>query len=147
MQKRLEELSWRTQPRSLNNGDRGEVGEVFDSKPGEVMASPPISLKAHQQKKIAQSQWSLLPSASGKLVISILKSYRALPPPEAGLLRPKRRSLCFNKSSATMIQALVHEEFPDASLRGPSIQLIQSHLLSPPAEGRDPFFQWHNTPK
>jgi hypothetical protein len=43
MQKRLEELSWRTQPRSLNDA-------VLDSKPGEVI-SPPISLA--QQKKIA----------------------------------------------------------------------------------------------
>jgi hypothetical protein len=32
IQKRLEELSGRTQPRSLNNGDHGEVEEVFDSK-------------------------------------------------------------------------------------------------------------------
>jgi len=40
MRNRLEGLSWRTQPRSLNNGDQGEVVEVFDSKPGEVMASP-----------------------------------------------------------------------------------------------------------
>ncbi len=53
MRKRLEELSWRTQPRSLNNGDHGEVVGVFDSKPGEAVASSPISLKAHQQKKIA----------------------------------------------------------------------------------------------
>ena len=45
MRKRLEELNWRTPPRSLNNG-------VFDSKPGEVLASPPISLKV-QKKKIA----------------------------------------------------------------------------------------------
>jgi hypothetical protein len=52
MRKRLEELNWRTQPRSLNDGDYGEVVEVCDSKPGEVAASPPISLKA-QQKKIA----------------------------------------------------------------------------------------------
>ena len=44
--KRLEELSWRTQPRSFHNGDHGEVVEVFDSKPGEVVASPPISVKA-----------------------------------------------------------------------------------------------------
>jgi hypothetical protein len=50
MRKRLEELNWRTQPRSLNNGDRGEVVEVFDSKPAEVVASPPISL---EQQKIA----------------------------------------------------------------------------------------------
>jgi hypothetical protein len=45
MRRRLEELNWRTQPGSLNEG-------VFDSKPAEVVASPPISL-AQQQKKIA----------------------------------------------------------------------------------------------
>ena len=48
MRKRLEELSGRTQPRSLNNGDHGEAVKVFDSKP-EVVASPPISLA--QQRK------------------------------------------------------------------------------------------------
>jgi hypothetical protein len=52
MRKRLEELNWRTQPRSLNNGDHGEVVKVFDSKPGEAVAGTPISL-AQQQKKIA----------------------------------------------------------------------------------------------
>ena len=52
MRKRLEELNWRAQPRSLSNGDHGEVVEVFDSEPAEVLASPPISL-AQQQKKIA----------------------------------------------------------------------------------------------
>jgi hypothetical protein len=51
MRKRLEELSWRTQPHSLNNGDHGEVVGGFDSKPGEVVASPPIS--SAQQQKIA----------------------------------------------------------------------------------------------
>ena len=45
MRRRLEELNWRTQPGSPSNG-------VFDSKPAEVVASPPISL-AQQQKKIA----------------------------------------------------------------------------------------------
>ncbi len=45
MRKRLEELNWRTQPRSLNDG-------VFDSKPGEVISTP-VSLKAQQEKKIA----------------------------------------------------------------------------------------------
>jgi hypothetical protein len=43
MRKRLEELNWRTPPHSLNKG-------VFDSKPGEVVASPPISLAQHQKK-------------------------------------------------------------------------------------------------
>jgi len=51
MRKRLEELNWRTQPRSLNNRDQGEVLGGFDSKPGEVVASPPISLKARKRKK------------------------------------------------------------------------------------------------
>ena len=37
MRKRLEELNWRTLPRSLDNGDRGEVVELFDSKPAEVV--------------------------------------------------------------------------------------------------------------
>ena len=45
MRRRLEELNWRTQSRSLNNGG-------FDSKPAEVLASPPISL-AQREKKIA----------------------------------------------------------------------------------------------
>ena len=52
MRKRLDELSGRTQPHSLNNGDHEEVVEVFDSKPGKVVARSPISLKA-QKKKIA----------------------------------------------------------------------------------------------
>jgi hypothetical protein len=52
MRKRLEELNWRTQPHPLNDGDHELVVGVFDSKPGEVVASPPISL-AQQQKKIA----------------------------------------------------------------------------------------------
>jgi hypothetical protein len=50
MRKRLEELSWRTQPRSLTNENHGEVVEVFDSEPCEVVASPPISLKPEQRK-------------------------------------------------------------------------------------------------
>jgi hypothetical protein len=53
MRRRLEELNWRTQPRSLNNGDHEVVVEAFDSKPAEVVASPPISLKARRRKKIA----------------------------------------------------------------------------------------------
>ena len=44
LRKRLEELNWRTQPRSPNNGDRAAVVKVFDSNPCEVGASPPISL-------------------------------------------------------------------------------------------------------
>jgi hypothetical protein len=53
MRKRLEELNWRTQPHSANNGDHGEVGEVFDYKPGECVATPPISLKVQKKKMIA----------------------------------------------------------------------------------------------
>jgi hypothetical protein len=53
MRKRLDELSGRMQPRSLNNGDHGEAVGVFDFKPGEVVAGTPISLKAQQKKKIA----------------------------------------------------------------------------------------------
>jgi hypothetical protein len=45
MRRRLEELNWRTQPRSLNDGG-------FDSKPGEVISTS-VSLKAQQEKKIA----------------------------------------------------------------------------------------------
>ena len=52
MRKRLEELNWRTQPRSLNNGDHGEAVGVFDPKPAEVISTP-VSLKAQQEKKIA----------------------------------------------------------------------------------------------
>gem|GEM_PF-3392320 len=51
MRKRLEELNWRTQPRSLNNGDHGEALGVFDPKPAEVISTP-VSL-AQQEKKIA----------------------------------------------------------------------------------------------
>ena len=32
MRERFEQLNWRTQPRSLKNGDQGEVAEVLDSK-------------------------------------------------------------------------------------------------------------------
>jgi len=49
MRKRLQELNWRTQPHSLNNGSYGEIVEV-DSKPGEVVARMSISL-AQQGKK------------------------------------------------------------------------------------------------
>ena len=53
MRKRLEELNWRAQPRSLSNGDHGEAAEVSDFKPCEVAASPPIAVKAQRRKKIA----------------------------------------------------------------------------------------------
>ena len=52
MRKRLEELNWRTQRHSINNGDYGEVVGVFDSKPGEVISTP-VSLKVQQEKEIA----------------------------------------------------------------------------------------------
>ena len=52
IRKRLDELSGRTQPRSLNYGDHGEAVGVFDSEPGEVI-SPPISLAQQRKKKIA----------------------------------------------------------------------------------------------
>ena len=51
MRKRLEDLNWRTQSHSLRDGNQEEVVKVFDYKPGEVVASPPISLA--QQKKTA----------------------------------------------------------------------------------------------
>ena len=50
MRQRLEELNGRTQTHSLNNGDHKDVVRVFDSKPGEVVATPPISVKAQQKK-------------------------------------------------------------------------------------------------
>jgi hypothetical protein len=50
MRERLEELNGRTPPYSLNNGDHAEVVQVFDSKPGEGVTSPPTSF-AHQMKK------------------------------------------------------------------------------------------------
>ncbi len=50
MRRRLEELNWRTQPRS--HGDHGEVVKAFDSEHGEVISTP-VSLKAQQDKKIA----------------------------------------------------------------------------------------------
>jgi hypothetical protein len=53
MLERLEELSAPTQPHSLNDGDHGEVVGIFVSKPGEVVACPPISFSQQQQKKIA----------------------------------------------------------------------------------------------
>jgi len=49
MRRRLEELNWRTQPRS--HGDHGVAVGGFDSKPGEVISTP-VSL-VQQQKKIA----------------------------------------------------------------------------------------------
>ena len=42
MRKRLEELNWRSQPRSLKNEDHGEAVRVSDSEP-EVVASSAIS--------------------------------------------------------------------------------------------------------
>jgi hypothetical protein len=37
MRKRLEELNWRTNPQSLDKGDRAE-----GSKPGEVVSGTPV---------------------------------------------------------------------------------------------------------
>ncbi len=51
IRKRLEELNWRTQPRSLNQGGHGDVVEVSDSTPRVVAEIPPVSLE--QSKKIA----------------------------------------------------------------------------------------------
>jgi hypothetical protein len=50
MRERLAELNWRTQPNSLEKGAGGEAAPHFDSKPGEVVASPP-SLSAQQVQK------------------------------------------------------------------------------------------------
>ena len=50
MRKRLEELNWRTQPNLLKMEVHGEVVEVFDSKPGEVAATLPISLVQRVKK-------------------------------------------------------------------------------------------------
>ena len=52
MRKRLEELSGRMQPRLLDHEDHEQAVKVFNSEPGELAASPPISL-AQQDKKIA----------------------------------------------------------------------------------------------
>jgi len=52
LRKRLEELSWRTRARSLNNEEHDEVVGVLDSNPAEDLARPPISL-AQPRKKIA----------------------------------------------------------------------------------------------
>jgi hypothetical protein len=52
LRKQLDELSGRTPPRSFNPGDHEQGVRVFDSKLGEVVASPPVSL-AQQEKKIA----------------------------------------------------------------------------------------------
>lgn len=55
LRRRLEELNWRTQRRSLNHGDYGE--QVFDSQPGEGdLLREPISLKAKRKKKQQQKQ-------------------------------------------------------------------------------------------
>jgi hypothetical protein len=53
MRRRLEELNWRTQPRSLASGDHDEVVGVFDSEPAGVLASPAVSLKVQQENKVA----------------------------------------------------------------------------------------------
>ncbi len=50
MRERLAELNWQTQPNAVKKGAHGEAVPHFDSKPGEVVASPP-SLSAQQMKK------------------------------------------------------------------------------------------------
>lgn len=50
MRKRLEELSGRMQSNLLKMEVHGEVVEAFDSKPGEVAGSPPISLVERVKK-------------------------------------------------------------------------------------------------
>ena len=76
MRKRLEELNWRTQPFSLNNGNHEEVVGVFNSKPGEVVANPPISL-AQQQKKIALKPTE--PAAASTRQAFVLELNRSVP--------------------------------------------------------------------
>ncbi len=46
MRERLAELNWRTQPYSPH----AEVVQVFDSKPGEGVTSPPISFEQLEEK-------------------------------------------------------------------------------------------------
>ncbi|MGA2648861.1 MAG: hypothetical protein ABSF15_29605 [Candidatus Sulfotelmatobacter sp.] len=50
MRRRLEELNSWKQPNFLKNEVHGEVVEVFDPEPGEVLASPQISLKQEVKK-------------------------------------------------------------------------------------------------
>jgi hypothetical protein len=50
MRERLEELNWRTQPNWLLEGVHGELVEVYDSKPREVVGSPTISLAQRVKK-------------------------------------------------------------------------------------------------
>ena len=55
MRERLAELNWQTQPNLTKKGLHSEVVPHFDSKLGEVVASPPISFaqEAQQMKKAA----------------------------------------------------------------------------------------------
>ena len=50
MRERLAELNWRTQPNLLKEEIQREVVEVFDSKPGEVVARTPISLAQQREE-------------------------------------------------------------------------------------------------
>ena len=50
MRQRLQELNELTQMCSLNDGNREEVVRVFDPKPCEAEASPPVSVRAQQKK-------------------------------------------------------------------------------------------------
>jgi len=50
MRERLAELNWRAQPNTFKKGAHGESVQHFDSKPGEVVESPP-NLSAQPVKK------------------------------------------------------------------------------------------------
>jgi len=52
MRKRLEELNWRTTPRTRDNGDQSAFVEVLDSAPGGVSASRSISREEHPRKEV-----------------------------------------------------------------------------------------------
>ena len=50
MRERLAELNWRAQPNTFKKGAHGDSVQHFDSKPGEVVESPP-NLSARPVKK------------------------------------------------------------------------------------------------
>lgn len=50
MRQRLQELNGATRTLPLYDGGQEKVARVFDSKPGEVEASPPVSVRAEQKK-------------------------------------------------------------------------------------------------
>ena len=53
MRRRLEELNWQIQP--LNNGTSGEVLKGFDSRMGQVLARPSVSVKGQKQRRKKKS--------------------------------------------------------------------------------------------